>query len=78
MDEVTTARNKWALLIGIDLYPNLPGSDLSGCVADVMALSQLLNDRFAFPIENITILVDQQATWDSILGAFQDLTERVG
>ena len=78
MDEVTTARNKWALLIGIDLYPNLPGSDLSGCVADVMALSQLLNDRFAFPIENITILVDQQATRDSILGAFQDLTERVG
>lgn len=70
------ARGKRALLIGINRYPNLPGHDLSGCVADALALSQLLNERFGFPAADISLLLDQQATRDGILQALDRLKEQ--
>jgi hypothetical protein len=67
---------KWALLIGIDQYPNV--RPLNGCVNDVMAMRQVLTGAFKFPTENIAFLTDGAATRDGILGAMKDLMGQVG
>ena len=80
MDAATPEdRPKWALLIGINQYPNLaPRGQLSGCVHDVEVMQQLLMDSFNFPKDNVTVLTDRQATRKGILTAMNDLVQRVG
>jgi len=68
------SRIKRALLIGIDDYPNLPnGRQLHGCTNDVVLLSDLLSKRFEFAKDNISCLLNKEATRDGILKAFKDL-----
>lgn len=70
---------RWALLIGIDRYPNFPEhAQLEGCVNDVEAMAALLINRFSFPAGNVERLLDGAATQAGIRAAFGSLTERVG
>jgi hypothetical protein len=68
-----------ALLIGIDRYPHYPGElQLRGCVNDARALAALLIERFAFPLDQIRLLLDAQATREAILVAFEELIAASG
>jgi Caspase domain len=70
---------RWALLIGIDRYPNFPEhAQLAGCVNDVEAMAALLINLFSFPAGNVERLLDGAATQAGIRAAFGSLTERVG
>ncbi len=70
---------RWALLIGIDRYPNFPEhAQLAGCVNDVEAMAALLVYRVSFPPGNVERLLDGAATREGIRAAFGSLTERVG
>ena len=77
MTDTTSTQNKWALLMGIDKYetPGIP--QLEGCVSDVDLMAGILRDNFGFPISNITVLRDEQATRDGILGAMNALASRI-
>ncbi len=61
-----------AVLIGINRYAQ-PGSDLRGCVNDVHNVSGVLTDLFGFASEDITVLVDAQATQAAMKSAISDL-----
>jgi Caspase domain len=70
---------RWALLIGIDRYPNFPAqAQLAGCVNDVEAMAELLINRFSFPAGNVERLLNGAATQAGIRAALDSLTERVG
>jgi Caspase domain len=70
---------RWALLIGIDRYPNFPAqAQLAGCVNDVEAIAELLINRFSFPAGNVERLLNGAATRAGIRAALDSLTERVG
>jgi hypothetical protein len=70
----TAARH--ALLIGINEYLELP--DLRGAANDVERMRGLLIQRYGFEPENVTVLLNEQATRQGILTALDDLGERVG
>jgi hypothetical protein len=79
MTDTTNNRNKWALLIGIDKYDKLaPRYQLSGCVNDVQLMAGVLQHKFGFLADNITLLTDEEATRDGILAAMDALFDRVG
>ena len=87
MNEAEANRQKRALLIGINTYPNLAELDeagnvkkernLFGCVNDVTVMRTVLEEQFKFPPENITLLTEEAATRDGILQAMNTLTEQV-
>lgn len=60
---------KLALLVGINDYPDAP---LYGCATDVDLQRQLLTHRFGFDSSNIYTLVNQEATRQNILTAFEE------
>nr|WP_290670340.1 caspase family protein [Ardenticatena sp.] len=65
-----------ALVIGIDEYaqPHVP--DLQGCVADALAVRDMLVRRFGVAPEHITLLTNEAATREGILNAFEQLVAR--
>ncbi|MBM3188313.1 MAG: caspase family protein, partial [Chloroflexi bacterium] len=67
--------NKRALLIGINDYPNMP--KLNGAVNDARLMAGLLKSSFGFMPGNMTLLLDEQATRQSLLAAFERLLRRV-
>ena len=70
---------KRALLIGINAYqfaPKIP--ILHGCVNDAQLMRSILEEQFAFPPENVTLLTDAQATRDGILAALDALVTATG
>jgi hypothetical protein len=70
-------RNSWALLIGINKYPNLPAyCQLNYAVNDVQALKKALIEQYGFPEANITSLTDNKATKQGITDAIGQLTDR--
>jgi hypothetical protein len=72
-------RQKWALLIGINSYPNfLPRGQLSGCIHDIEVMRQVLEKSFNFPENHVVSLTDEQATREGILAAMKDLVARIG
>lgn len=72
-------RGRWALLIGIDCYPNFSQEwQLEGCGNDVAIFKDVLVRRFQFSEERITVLRDEQATRVGILAAMNELVERAG
>ncbi len=79
MNASAESRGRWALLIGIDQYPNF-GSEwqLEGCGNDVAILQKTLSGRFGFTGDQITVLRDGQATRDGILAAMEALVQRTG
>jgi hypothetical protein len=71
--------NRWALLIGINKYPNFTARyQLDGCVNDVELMNGILRENFGFHAANITPLRDEEATRDGILTAMDALIDRVG
>ncbi len=70
----------FALLIGVNQYVNLPANSLHYAVKDVTALRDILVRSYGFPLENIMVLTDAQATRDKIRAALDDLcdTKRIG
>jgi len=65
---------KRALCVGINDYP-VRGADLKGCVNDAKAWAALLEEHFGFPPENITLLLNKQATKARILAELDRLLE---
>src|SRR5215213_3056481 len=78
-ESIPESRGRWALLIGIDRYPNL-GSEwqLDGCGNDVAIVHDTLSRRFGFQDDQFTVLRDEQATRDGILAAMEALVQRAG
>lgn len=65
---------KLALLIGINQYaanPTIP--NLQGCVNDVRLVKNVLTQHYGFSEAHVFTLVDQSATHQGILDAFQTL-----
>ncbi len=70
---------KWALLIGINRYPNFgPRGQLSGCINDVEVMRQVLVNSFNFPENHVAVMTDEQASQEGIRAAMRDLVQRVG
>jgi hypothetical protein len=63
---------KRALCIGINDYP-VKGADLKGCVNDAKAWAALLIDHFGFDPQNVTMLIDAQATKKRVLAEVDKL-----
>ena len=61
-------KNSWALIIGINNYQKV--SPLSYAKHDAEAVSEILHSKFNFPKENITLLIDDAATKDSVIDSF--------
>jgi hypothetical protein len=71
-------QNKWALLIGINKYRNLPPHyQLNGCINDIETIASILEENFGFPESNITMLRDEEAAREGILAAFRALADRI-
>ena len=64
--------NSWALVIGIDKYENV--RPLNYAVKDAKSIQGILLNTFEFPEENITLLINEDATKQSIIQAFSDIT----
>jgi tetratricopeptide (TPR) repeat protein len=67
---------KHALLVGINDYINPEVTDLRGAENDVLALKEVLLDKFDFREPNIKVLLNHQATRQAILQTFQQLVEK--
>lgn len=63
---------KKALCVGINDYP-YDGSDLNGCVNDAKAWADLLIGHYGFLEEDVTLLLDAEATKANILAGLKDL-----
>ncbi|MDR1081495.1 MAG: caspase family protein [Deltaproteobacteria bacterium] len=73
----TAGADKHALLIGINEYSNGPFPPLEGAVNDVELMKGLLVSHLKFPPENITTLLDSQATRTGVIGAMEALAGRI-
>src|SRR5687767_9857538 len=69
--------NKHALLIAVSDYKNTPFRTLRGPERDVSLVAEILTKRFRMPRENITVLINKDATHTKIQRAFEDLSKRV-
>lgn len=65
---------KKALCVGINKYP-VADMDLNGCVNDATAWAALLIEHFGFDATGVTLLLDEQATKNNILGELDRLLE---
>jgi hypothetical protein len=69
--------NQFALCVGINRFENLPmASWLNGCVNDADDISAMLGRAFGFADTSITVLTDQAATKDAVLGAMTEALDR--
>ncbi len=59
-------QNSWALVIGIDAYPNGP---LNYAGNDARAVADVLVTKFGFAKDNVKLLLDGEATKQAILDA---------
>jgi peptidoglycan/xylan/chitin deacetylase (PgdA/CDA1 family)/tetratricopeptide (TPR) repeat protein len=63
-------RESWAVVVGIDNYRNWP--KLSHAANDARAVRDLLVRKHAFKPENVTLLLNEEATRDRILSSIGD------
>ena len=66
--------NSYALIIGIDKYENV--QNLNYAVKDAESIQDILVNTFNFPEGNITLLKNEEATKQSIIQAFSDITTK--
>ena len=72
------AKNKrYGIFVGINDYPG-EANDLYGAVNDAENMRQLLITKFKFPRTNTTVLLDDKATRDGILGQIQAYGKLLG
>lgn len=67
--------NSWALVIGINKYLKAP--PLRYASNDAKAVATILRKRFDFPKSNITLLIDEKATKDTIVKSFHKYTKEL-
>ena len=67
---------KRALCIGINDYPD-SFNDLAGCVADANDWAELLSTQYDFK-DNVSLLLDEQATRSGILTGLGELVDAAG
>lgn len=66
-----------ALCVGINNFKNLPQSSwLHGCVNDANDLAALLREQYGFAPDDVTVLVDAEASKKAVLEALTGLVER--
>ncbi|MUG91483.1 caspase [Scytonema sp. UIC 10036] len=67
------ARNLYALLVGIDKYPD-PNHHLQGCVNDITAIEEYLNERFDKKEYQLHLrsLKDEQATRKGVIDGWRN------
>jgi peptidoglycan/xylan/chitin deacetylase (PgdA/CDA1 family)/uncharacterized caspase-like protein len=63
-------RESWAVVVGIDAYRHWP--HLAYAANDARAVYDLLVRRYSFKPENVTLLLDEKATRETILEALGD------
>jgi peptidoglycan/xylan/chitin deacetylase (PgdA/CDA1 family)/uncharacterized caspase-like protein len=63
-------RESWAVVVGVDEYKSWPR--LQYAVSDARAVRELLVSKYQFKPENVTLLLDQEATREKILAALGD------
>lgn len=68
---------KKAFCVGINDYP-YGGYDLKGCINDVNAWADLLINHYDFPLSNIKIITDSEATKQNIINGIKDLLKGAG
>jgi len=69
----TSWAEKWALLVGVNDYPNFEAHfQLRGCENDVNLIKTVLTTRYGFSEANIQTLLSQNATKANIVTALQD------
>ena len=66
--------NSYALIIGIDKYQNV--QNLNYAVKDAESIQDILVNTFDFPDGNVTLLKNEDATKQSIIEAFSDITTK--
>jgi hypothetical protein len=67
------------LLVGINVYRHFgEQQQLTGCVNDVGAMTEVLRERFGFPPGALTVLQNEQGTREGILGALAGLEHQTG
>ncbi len=64
--------NSWALCVGINSYKNV--SPLEYAVNDAEEVAKILIEEFAFPKDNVTILINEDASKTQILKSYLDLS----
>ena len=70
-------RAKWALLIGINEYPNLPANRQLHCAEnDANEMKKVLMKYYQYPESNITTLFGKQATYQGIMDNFIKLSDK--
>lgn len=71
-----TSNRKYGLLIGINQYvsPNIPR--LTGCLNDAHMMEKVLLQRYGFEESNMILLLDNNATRQGILNAFESLSQK--
>ncbi|HET7800133.1 MAG TPA: caspase family protein [Humibacillus xanthopallidus] len=75
--ELGSTGTRHALLIGAGTFANIPeAQELLGPRNDVPALADILVNRAGFPQENVTSLVDEEATRSNVVAALGSLAER--
>jgi Caspase domain len=72
---VSTMPNLFALIVGIDNYPD-PVPSLRGCVNDAKAFREVLERRYGVPPTQIVSLIDGDATREAVIrGSREHLTK---
>lgn len=66
--------NSWALIIGINKYKYV--SPLGYAVNDATAVAKILEEKFGFLKSNISLLIDEGATIDTIRKSFLEYTDK--
>ena len=65
--------NSWALIIGIDKYENI--QRLHYAVDDAESIKDILINSFGFPVDNVSILINEEATKQNIIKSFSKITK---
>lgn len=68
VDYLPKYENSWALVIGINKYLYAP--PLGYACNDAEAIASILKGKYAFPEQNVRLLLDKEATRDAILSAY--------
>lgn len=77
--DITIDGNYWALIIGINEYPNLPENmQLQAAKPDAQEIAQVLQRRYGFAKERMIQLYDKKASRDDIIRALETLAATVG
>ncbi|MCA9544998.1 MAG: caspase family protein [Myxococcales bacterium] len=70
--------HRFAVVVGVDRYPDPQLNDLKSAVADARLFGATLRDHFGFPPDQIRLLTDEAATHAGIVGALRWLETQAG